>query len=526
MKQKIIKLFFTLKHLKFIQVYYQIWNRVKNKLIAYLFFPKKYKSAFPVKWKNVIYNFETYKGDFKFCFLNLEHHFKDTIDWNYSAYGKLWTYNLNYFDFLNQPNITTAQGLKLIKDYVQKDALIKDGKEPYPISLRGINWVKFLSQNNVDDLEINKTLYNHYQVLLYKLEYHLLANHLLENGFSLLFGAYYFRDEKLYKRASRIIKSELKEQILKDGGHFELSPMYHQIILHRLLDSIQLLQTNGWKQDKLLPLFKEKAAIMLAWLKNVTFANGNIPMVNDSAFNIAQSSEALFLYAEQLGVKTTNLKLSDSGYRKMVKNNFEIFLDVGDIKPDYQPGHSHADTFNFELYYNTNPIIVDKGVSTYEKNNKRQQERSTKSHNTVTINGENSSNIWSGFRVAQRAKATITTDNELKVAAHHNGYLKTHKTTHCRDFDFLENELKITDTIQNTTGEARFHFHNKVKDISLDKNSILLQTENLMFKFKAEHLQIHIEDYQLPIGFNKTTNAKCIVVAFSQKLDTSIKPLT
>ena len=526
MKQKIIKLFFTLKHLKLIQVYYQIWNRVKNKLIAYLFFPKKYKSAFPIKWKNVIHNFETYKGDFKFCFLNVEHHFKDTIDWNYSAYGKLWTYNLNYFDFLNQPNLTTAQGLKLIKDYVQKDALIKDGKEPYPISLRGINWVKFLSQNNIDDLQIHQTLYTHYQVLLYKLEYHLLANHLLENGFSLLFGAYYFRDEKLYKRASRIIKSELKEQILKDGGHFELSPMYHQIILHRLLDSIQLIQANGWKQDKLLPLFKEKAMVMLAWLKNVTFANGNIPMVNDSAFNIAQSSEALFLYAEQLGVKTGNLKLSDSGYRKMVKNNFEVFLDVGDIKPDYQPGHSHADTFNFELYFNAKPIIVDKGVSTYEKNNKRQQERSTKSHNTVTINGKNSSNIWSGFRVAQRAKATITTDNVLKVAAHHNGYLKTHKTTHSRDFDFLENELKITDIIQNTTAEARFHFHNEVKDISLDKNSILLQTENLMFKFKAEHLEIHIEDYQLPIGFNKTTNAKCLVVAFSEKLVTVIKPLT
>ena len=40
---------------------------------------------------------------------------------------------------------------------------------------------------------INQTLYNHYQLLLNNLEYHLLGNHLLENAFSLLFGAYYFQ---------------------------------------------------------------------------------------------------------------------------------------------------------------------------------------------------------------------------------------------------------------------------------------------------------------------------------------------
>ena len=61
-----------------------------------------------------------------------------------------------------------------------------------------------------------------------------MGNHLLENGFSLLFGSYYFRDEKLYSKAKEIIKTELREQILDDGAHFELSPMYHSIILHRI----------------------------------------------------------------------------------------------------------------------------------------------------------------------------------------------------------------------------------------------------------------------------------------------------
>ena len=63
------------------------------------------------------------------------------------------------------------------------------------------------------------------------IEYHILGNHLLENGFSLFFGAYYFQDEKFYVKAKKILTDELDEQILEDGAHFELSSMYHQIML-------------------------------------------------------------------------------------------------------------------------------------------------------------------------------------------------------------------------------------------------------------------------------------------------------
>ena len=47
------------------------------------------------------------------------------------------------------------------------------------------------------------------------------------------------------------------------------------------------------------------------------------------------------------------------------------------MKASYQPGHSHADTFNFELYIKNKPIIVDTGISTYENNQQRRYERST-----------------------------------------------------------------------------------------------------------------------------------------------------
>ena len=33
---------------------------------------------------------------------------------------------------------------------------------------------------------------------------------------------------------------ELPEQILADGGHFELSPMYHALVLEDLLDLVNI----------------------------------------------------------------------------------------------------------------------------------------------------------------------------------------------------------------------------------------------------------------------------------------------
>ena len=78
----------------------------------------------------------------------------------------------------------------------------------------------------------------------------------------------------------------------------------------------------------------------------------------------------------------------------MVKrSSYELFLDVGNIGPDYQPGHAHSDTFNFELIFKNKPIIVDTGISTYEKNNTRQLQRSTFSHNTVMIGNSEQSEV-------------------------------------------------------------------------------------------------------------------------------------
>jgi hypothetical protein len=479
----------------------------------------------PIVWKNRIdYDNRYFKKENSFTFLNISHSFSDKINWNFNQFGKLWTYNLNYFDFLNQENISKETGILLIKDFIKNEDLLKDGKEPYPISLRGVNWVKFLSNNQVKNELINNTLYFHYFILFENLEYHLLGNHLLENAFSLLFGAYYFQDETLYNKSYDLLIAELNEQVLNDGAHFELSPMYHQIILSRLLDSIQLIKLNSaWKKDDLISFLEQKASLMISWLCNITYKNGNIPMVNDATFNIAPNSKKIFFYAKHLEINSQNIPLSDSGYRKINSNNYELLIDVGKVGPSYQPGHAHSDTFNFELIKEDNPVIVDTGISTYEKNLKRQEERSTHSHNTVKIGCDDQTQVWGGFRVAKRAKITHLIEKPNLIEASHDGY-SSDGYKHTRVFMWGEKYLILKDKINKSTSnnaKAYFHLHSSVAKPLVDGNTIILESSGVSIEFERTS-NICIKEYQLSVGFNKTNLAYKIVVFFDQTLKTKI----
>jgi len=518
MPSKKLSLYFqTLKHVKPTQLYHQLYYRLKNR-----FFKKSYQGkpeqVVKLRLKSGILYPNSYSGNKKFSFLNLEKSFS-VIDWNFSEFGKLWAYNLNYFEFLNQEKITGEQGRELIQDYISKKEILKDGFEPYPISLRGINWIKFLAKYRIEDQGINEFLYANYLRLTDNLEYHLLANHLLENGFSLLFGAYYFQDEILFKKAYKILIVQLEEQILEDGAHYELSPMYHQIILHRVLDCLNLIQNNKWKADELKNLLHTKAENMLVWLEAISFINGEIPKLNDSIDGIAPNTRELLTYAAGLGLKSNTVKLKDSGYRKFEFKELEILMDVGQIAPKYQPGHSHSDSLQFLLNYKNKPVIVDTGISTYEKNERRQLERSTGSHNTVTINDQNSSEVWGGFRVARRAKVSIFNETATLIEASHNGYRKL-GFTHGRIFSIEENTFRIEDKIlqdgnKSCKANGYLHFHPDTI-IEIKGNSISINEELRLEISGAD--QIELGDYKFAEGFNKIKAAKKLVYTFKHKV--------
>lgn len=512
----------TIRYLKIKQIYYRLFYLIRDKTFKRNYFKKDSPKCASLFWNNRYAHQNTYFDNDTFVFLNQKKHFQNGINWNFDEYGKLWCYNLNYFEFLNQEEISREEGLRLIADYVNQCSSLQDGLEPYPISLRGINWIKFLSTHNLRESSINEILNNHYRILFDNIEYHLMGNHLLENGFSLFFGAYYFKNNSFYRKAKKILINELSEQITEDGAHFELSPMYHQILLFRLLDCIHLAQLNPWKSDGLLPFMEDMAIKMLSWLQAITFSNGSIPMVNDCAYGIAPSSRNLFDYAIDLDLVWNKIKLSDSGYRRFHKNGFEIFMDVGKVGPDYQPGHAHSDTFNFELYLDGNPVIVDTGTSTYEKNELRQLERGTAAHNTVKVGNKEQTEVWGGFRVAKRAKIIALEEGENLLTASHNGY---GRIVHQRQFDFSGEQLLITDTVKNYAGEchAFLHFHPSIENVEQIQNRVILRGPSIEILFEGTEILAKSVRCEIAMGFNKRESSIKLLIGFKERLTTNIR---
>jgi hypothetical protein len=523
----------TVIHLKWEQIFYQVFYKIRNRVLDPIFFGdlKAYRSiqsrlklnAFPFQPEAT--NIEPKEDELlKFTFLNLSHEFAVKVDWSYEEKGKLWNYNLNYFDFLFDSKMSPELGEKLIRDYCDSYGSSKGSLEPYPISLRGINWIKFLSINSIQNDQIDKCLYKQLKILDSNLEYHILANHLLENAFSMFFGAYYFENDDFYNKAKRLLMAQLKEQILLDGAHFERSPMYHQILLFRLLDTINLVQNNDWKSQELLTELREIAQSMLSWLDTITFRNGEIPYLKDATKGIAPTTRELVAYATMLGLDwIKDIPLLDSGYRKFINQRIELIVDVGSIAPSYQPGHAHADELNFVMNLEGKPFIVDVGISTYEKNARRQLERSTISHNCISLRNSNSSQVWGGFRVAKRAKVRLLKDAISEIEAEHTGFRNKGLVVR-RNFRWNENLIIIEDVLSDNSllmdsAVSTLHFH---PDIQLRISGNNIFANDIRIKLSGFR-SFALESYKYASSFNRLKEAKKLVLKPSQKNQIEIR---
>ncbi len=458
------------------------------------------------------------EGIWSFTFLNLEHSFsQDSIDWCFPDYGILWTYNLNYFDWLHQPGITKEQGLEALGQFyatcVEKNPIIL---HPYPTSLRIINAAKFISKWDIKEGWLYHELVSDLKFLSSRLEYHLLANHLLENAFALYIGGIITNQDVFIQKGKKLLVRELKEQILHDGMHFERSPMYHLIILERLLDALNFAKTND---DDLEFTLKSYAVRMTGLAMNWCDLD-RIPMMQDSAYNISLSVPELLNYSKILLGKyypTTSNDMKDCGYRKLKSGSFNLFANVGSIGPSYQPGHAHADELNFELFYKGTPIIVDTGVSTYEKNDKRLLERSTLSHNCV-VSGKNSSDVWSGFRVGKRAAVKIDIDDDQKLKATHDGYAGlTSRTFDCSVIGqiILTDKLEYHSISKGFSAKGYLHLHPDVHLEQLDKATFLLNKQiEVTFQNNDVHpSMIVLDNYSYARGYNTLIDS--IVITYS-----------
>ncbi len=449
----------TLRYLRPIQVYGRLWFQFYR--------PKPDLSPAPARrkqngvWEGHACRPPSVIGRDMFLFLN-ERGVLAEIGWDGPQRNKLWRYNQHYFDDLNAINASARcdRHEALLEDWLQSNApTTGTGWESYPTSLRIVNWIKWLQGGNRLSPGCVQSLAVQARWLRRRLEVHLLGNHLMANAKAMVFAGLLFKGnepKEWLKKGLAILERELPEQVLEDGGHFELSPMYHQIALEDVLDLINLCRAyerpypNEWNG-----IIRQ----MLRWLKVMQHPDGGIAFFNDAAMGIAPEPSAIETYAARLDfghdapVGDGVTDLVSTGYFRLQQSAAVVYIDAAPVGPDYLPGHAHADTLSCEFSLYGQRVLVNSGVSVYGCGEERQRQRSTAAHNTLVIDGQNSSEVWAGFRVGRRARIIErqagVESGALWVKSAHNGYRALNGSPiHIRTWRLGQNELEVIDEVE------------------------------------------------------------------------------
>lgn len=467
----------TLRHLKLVQFTGRIKRMLWRQRLDLTPFAGSVRTT-STTWVRHAARSQSQFGASRFRFLSVDGDI-DNLGWDNPTIDKLWRYNLHYFDDFAATDADQKRDWHhtLIHRWISENPpCAGSGWEPYPTSIRIVNWVKA----GLSGFDLGAIAQNHLALqgrwLFQNLEYHLLGNHLMTNAKALLFAGHYFEGKEAAQwraKGAALLIEQLHEQILPDGGHFELSPMYHALALEDILDVYNLIKALPVSQDAqevaLTNLLRSKIAPMRRWLQAMTHPDGRLAHFNDCAQGIAPTNGALEDYAMRLGLDVEEFSFSgitqllDSGYVRVDQADAVAIADVGHIGPDYLPGHAHADTLSFELSVHNERIFVNRGTSVYGTGSDRLTQRSTASHNTLTYNGHNSSEVWSGFRVARRAKPTgltIIKDGDIEISCAHDGYRRfAAGPYHRRKWSFGDCKITVSDALIEGEGSAIAHFH-------------------------------------------------------------------
>ncbi len=488
----------TVKYLKPSQIYYRVFNRLKRELYKKkLLFIKTPNEIIVGKDHDYIIPEIDFDREYldrfdidavfrnKLTFINLTNQIELSKAWNDKDLQHLWRYNLHYFEYLYKLAHEFSYGDNQTKYYEKMKDMITnwidnnpyafgDGWHPYTISLRFTNWIAayqiFEEPITLDSefhIKLKNSLFLQYQYLQKNLEKDVLGNHYFENIKALIIGSIFFVDKKVKVKFKKELVKQLKEQILEDGMHFELSPMYHKIILE------DLIKITYWLKDEeiyyhLIFYLQKMIDATYSFEKNF----GKTPAFNDSADGISKQYKSLLQSCNKYFGLTPETKTSfeESGFYIINDLNKKLIFDTGEICPTYLPAHGHCDALSFELSIAKEPFIVNSGTYMYESGGWRNYFRSTRAHNTISISNQEQSQFWGSFRVAKRIKKVRRKKFVYKNIQFYAGsYVSYRGNEHKRYIGYLDmNTMIVLDSVSTPSKENIESYLHFVPEVNVE----------------------------------------------------------
>jgi uncharacterized heparinase superfamily protein len=168
-------------------------------------------------------------------------------------------------------------------------------------------------------------------------------------------------------------------------------------------------------------------------------------------------------------------------------------------------------------------MITDTGIGTYEVGTRRSYDRSTAAHNTVEIAGQDSAEVWGGFRVGRRVTPEVlewsgesASESGMYLMVRHDGYKHlTCNAVHSRSFRWAGESLEIQDSIAATRESkavSRLHFSPEC-ELTVESEEILIDLHGRQYRcLVANACEMFVERHPCCIEFGQDQNRSVLVM--------------
>lgn len=275
-----------------------------------------------------------------------------------------------------------------------------------------------------------------------------------------------FRDATVWRElANARMTASLREQLLPDGVHGELTPVYHQLLTGYGLDFLELFGGTGASGE-----LRKDTEQMVGFLTAIMRPDRRMLVVGDSHNGIplppmlARAARLLnrsdFLAAATEGregkwTETRNFAFKDGGFYTF-RSGWEpdaVWMGLHCGPEPIEPFHSQFDRGTFELMAYGRLLMVDPGVFNYKSGDPgREAFRRTAAHQCLTLNGANAARAGRCLQWIEddgNGNAVLTVEN-----ASYPGL------THRRTVFFVQPRwfVFVDETLGDATGDLDLHF--------------------------------------------------------------------
>ena len=306
-----------------------------------------------------------------------------------------------------------------------------DAWHPYPLSTRVGNWIAAVTLlPELATPRVSQSAWRQLLRLTPNIEEDILGNHLIRNARALVLGGAAFGATALTEQGLDLLRRELPEQVLSDGGHYERSPAYHLVVLRDLLE-VQAAAPQPWLAEAIERMRRFAAALLRP---NNTPAHNNDKTKNAPQLDLPAAPDGVAVFEQ-------------SGFAVVRDGPLWLAFRCGVASPGFLPPHAHADALSLQVWWRGRPVVVDPGSSTYEAGPVRDFERSTRAHSTVTVDGRDQFRAWGAFRAGPMAPVRLRSSDPLEAEVGlHDGIRHIRRVT----WDREHGEVTVEDVVEGS----------------------------------------------------------------------------